>query len=212
MTPLVWWPATRTQRERIVDAASRSACGSGHIPSSGGDRFLLVCRGHDMPAVDLDTGRAAGAVPVEKVATWIAAFLAADRRHLAVFEDVIHSPGDSAVLARTRACWELPHGLGWPMRAGEDAAAVHDAMSMHRGGPRTILLYRTPPHWQAPSNGASLSAEQLQLLRESVCTVLSDVYDGDAWLIWTRHASTLPSISVEQDAEAGVVASMRSSG
>lgn len=212
MTPLVWWPATVAQRERIVEAASRSSCGSGHVPSSEGDQFLLVCRGDDPPSADLDAGRAAGGVPGERVAEWIATFLRADRRHLAVFEDVIHSAGDPAVLACSREYWELPHGLGWPMRAGEDAAAVHDAMSMHRGGPRTILLFRTLPRWWTPGERASLPEENCQSLRESVCAVMTDVYDGDAWLIWNRHASTTLPASVEHDAEAGIAASIKSSG
>lgn len=212
MTPLVWWLATRAQRQRIVEAASRSSCGYGHAPSSDGDRFLLVCRGHDPPAANLDAGRAAGGVPSDRVAAWIANFLAADRRHLAVFEDVIHSPGDFAVLACTREYWELPQGVAWPMFAGESAAAVHDAMSMHRGGPRTVLLFRLPPHWPVPGNGASLSVKLLQSLRESVCAVMSDVYDGDAWLIWDRHASTVLRVSIEQDAEPGIAASMKSGG
>lgn len=212
MTPLVWWPATRAQRERIVEAASRSSCGSGHTPSSDGDRFLLVCRGHDPPAANLDAGRAAGGVPGERVAAWIASFLAADRRHLAVFEDVIHSPGDVAVLACTRESWELPHGVAWPMFAGEDAAAVHDVMTMHHGGPRTIVLFRLPPHWPVPGDGASLSVKLLQSLRESVCAVMSDVYDGDACLIWDRQVSAVLRVSVEQDAEPGTAASMKSGG
>lgn len=203
MTPLVWWPATRAQRERIFEAASRSACGCGNTPSPDGDRFLLVCRGHELPSADLAAGRTAGGILTEEVAEWIAPFLAADQRHLAVFEDVVHSLDDPVVAARSRACWELPHGLAWPMFAGEDAAAIVDAISMHRGGPRTILLFRMPPNWQTPDDGALLSVDQLQTLRVSVCAVMSDVYDWDAWLIWNRHVSALPGIDFEQDAEPG---------
>ena len=204
MTPLVWWPATRSQRERIVEAASRSACGRGQTPSVVADRFLVVCRGHDEPAADLTVARRTGGVATERVAAWVASFLASDRRNLAVFEDGVHALGDPAVIARSRVCWELPHGVAWPMFAGENAAAIVDSMSMHRGGSRTILLFRMPPKWQPPADGASLSEEQLQTLRTSLCAVMSDVYDWDAWLIWNRHVSALPGIVVERDAEPGV--------
>ena len=204
MIPLVWWPATRAQRERIFAAATQSACGCSTTPSPAGDRFVLVCRGHDLPATDLDAGRTAGGIPTETVAEWIATFLAANQRHLAVFEDVVHSPGDPAIAARSRACWELPHDVAWPMFAGEDAAAVVDALSMHRGGTRTILLFRMPSKWQPPDDGAMLTEDQLQTLRGSVCALMSDAYDHDAWLIWNRHVSVLPGIVVEGDAEPGV--------
>jgi len=204
MKPLFRWLATPAQRERIVAAAARSVCGSDITPSPEDDRFTLVCRGHDPPGADLDAGRAEGGVPVGKVAEWIATFLAADRRHLALFEDPVHSIDDPAVVARDRPCWVLPHGVAWPMVAGEDAAAVLAAISMHRGGPRTILLFRMPSDWRAPGDGAPLATERLEALRAAVCAVLTDGYDGDAWLIWDRRVSTLPGIDLDHDTEPGM--------
>jgi hypothetical protein len=60
-----------------------------------------------------------------------------------------------------------------------------------------------PVDWQTPGDGASLSAEQRHTVRGSLCAVMSDIYDWDAWLIWNRHVSALPGIDVEQDAEPG---------
>lgn len=191
---LAWFPGSADHGRRIEAAVAASALGSGFGPPRSGDQQLVVVRGASDPGPDLARGRIEGRVPDDIVARWFATFLGSSPHALITLEDRIHSPRDPAVLRRSRPGWWLPHGVAWPIVAGESAADALTALALLRGGPLLYGFHRLPPDWPQPADGTELSGADLSALRSSLVAVITDVYDWDGYIVWQRgdHDPSLP--------------------
>ena len=203
-TSISWFPATAAHCRRAESASAGSMLGADFGPREPGDRVRVVVRGDAGLGLDLSAGRPEGAVPIDDVAAWIAAFLRFDRQRLVTMEDVVHRLDDPAVSRRERPAWGLPDGVAWPIRPGDSPEAIRQSLAMFRGGPALLGFHRPSTSGTPPDDGAVLSSADLDALRDGLVATMTDVFDWDGWIVWKRDRAdpSLPGPELGPSADA----------
>jgi hypothetical protein len=151
----------------------------------------IVCAPGKPPHQDYRYGWGASlSIATDWVIAEIARFLHADKVNTCIIEDPCGEPSDPGLTSGAAGpVWFYQNHVLWPItRSMAKPPVIRKSLEWGLAGkPHIIGFFQSPGYAQEVSSGPIISNELLIEITDSMRRLVTDVFDGEGYLVWNRN-------------------------